>query len=197
MGTASTSGRRRRVRLAGFASLVALVIGAALAACGGGTSSPAAASAAPASVAPVSAAPASAANGGAGGTCPWLTPADFTAAGIPGAGAPSDNPDGAGSHYCVYAGKSGATGGIELDVFTHGTAEDAKTTYDTAVSEVAYGSPVSGGAFDASSWADDGKVASLVVRKGTTVVVLAVPSKDGVQAALVGLATLALGRAGS
>ena len=55
--------------------------------------------------------------------CALLSPADFQAAGVPGARAPSKNPDQQGA-YCVYAGKSSATGGIEFDVFvTEGSAE--------------------------------------------------------------------------
>src|SRR5262249_60174538 len=47
-----------------------------------------------------------------------LTPADFQSVGITTASKPTANvQDGGGSVYCVYAGKSSATGGIELDVF--------------------------------------------------------------------------------
>ena len=47
-----------------------------------------------------------------------LTAADFRASGIAVNAKPSINlDDGGKSAYCVYRGKSGATGGVELDVF--------------------------------------------------------------------------------
>src|SRR5215813_14095300 len=67
-----------------------------------------------------------------------LTPADFQAAGVSGASKPTANvEDGGASAYCVYAGKSSATGGIELDVFHPAGADgrEAKATFDTAVGE--------------------------------------------------------------
>lgn len=47
-----------------------------------------------------------------------LTPADFRTLGIAVDARPSiDVDNGGASAYCVYRGKSGATGGVELDVF--------------------------------------------------------------------------------
>ena len=51
--------------------------------------------------------------------CYLLTPADFTAAGVPNVGQLSTN-EYDNNFYCVYAGKSAATGGIELDAFIIG-----------------------------------------------------------------------------
>ena len=65
-----------------------------------------------------------------------LTPADFQAAGVAGAGKPTANVQDAGAGaYCVYAGKSSATGGIELDVFypAGANAGEVKATYVTAM----------------------------------------------------------------
>lgn len=57
-----------------------------------------------------------------------LGPDDFAAVGIDGAGAPTFDPNGEpGNVYAVYAGLSGAAGGIEVDVFASGTSEDAAT----------------------------------------------------------------------
>src|SRR5688572_18270537 len=66
--------------------------------------------------------------------CSLLSPADFTTAGIAGAAEPTDNADETG-HYCVYAGTSGATGGIEFDVFPHDDVASAADTYQTATGE--------------------------------------------------------------
>src|SRR5215813_12264039 len=65
-----------------------------------------------------------------------LAPADFQAAGVSGAEKPKANVSDAGaSAYCSYAGKSVATGGIELDVFY--PADDG--TFQTAVDESSAG----------------------------------------------------------
>jgi hypothetical protein len=67
-----------------------------------------------------------------------LSPNDFTTAGVANAAKPTANvQDGGASAYCVYAGKSGATGGIELDVFAPAgpTPADVKETFKTATGE--------------------------------------------------------------
>src|SRR5438477_815910 len=64
-----------------------------------------------------------------GATMCALAPADFQAAGVANADKPKANiNDGGASVYCTYAGKSAATGGIELDVFypAGGNANEAK-----------------------------------------------------------------------
>jgi hypothetical protein len=63
--------------------------------------------------------------------CQLLTPADWTAAGLSGATAPSVDSDEPGSAYCTYGSASGATGGLELDVFVGPTIDDASLTYAT------------------------------------------------------------------
>jgi hypothetical protein len=65
--------------------------------------------------------------------CQLLTPADWTAAGLSGARAPTidDDGPGTGSAYCTYGTNSGATGGLELDVFVGATVDDASYTYAT------------------------------------------------------------------
>ena len=64
--------------------------------------------------------------------CELLRPEDFATAGVDGAGEPEATTDGTGSSYCVYAGESGATGGIELDVFPSADEASAKETFATA-----------------------------------------------------------------
>ena len=57
-----------------------------------------------------------------------LTAADFKDAGVANADKPKANvQDGGASAYCVYGGKSGATGGIELDVFYPAEPDTFKT----------------------------------------------------------------------
>lgn len=46
-----------------------------------------------------------------------LTQADFARAGLHVNAKPSVNLDGTANAYCTYSGRSGATGGLELDVF--------------------------------------------------------------------------------
>ena len=125
----------------------------ALAACSGGgsatggTAAPAATAGSVASAeAPASPeAPASAGGGsGGGGTgggaiggavtdaghlADLLGPGDFAAAGVSGAGTPTVNAPEPGSVYVVYAGKSGATGGIEFDAYAGDTAAGAADVF--------------------------------------------------------------------
>ncbi len=127
--------------------------------------------------------------------CSLLTPADFAAAGIDGAGNPTDNADETG-HYCLYAGTSGATGGIEFDIFPHDDAATATETFDVATAEGPQGAPPAGATFDQSAFAVDGEVAYLTVRQGTLVFALSVPDGANREAGLVGLANLVVQRAG-
>ena len=129
--------------------------------------------------------------------CELLRPEDFAGAGIDGAGEPEATTDGTGSSYCVYAGESGATGGIELDVFPSADEASAKETFATATGEGPAGTPLSGGAFDESSFAIDGEVAYLTVRQGLLVLSLAAPNDVNTETGLVMLAQLAVERAGS
>ena len=129
--------------------------------------------------------------------CELLRPEDFATAGVDGAGEPEATTDGTGSSYCVYAGESGATGGIELDVFPNADEASAKETFATATSEGPAGRPASTGSFSESSFAIDGEVASLTVRQGLLVLSLAAPNDMNTETGLVMLAQLAIDRAGS
>jgi hypothetical protein len=64
--------------------------------------------------------------------CSLLTPADFTAAGVSGAASPRTNSTTPNDAYCVYAGNSSATGGIEFDIFIEASATDAQGVYTNA-----------------------------------------------------------------
>ena len=97
--------------------------------------------------------------------------------------------------YCVYAGESGATGGIELDVFRHADHAAAHETYATVVAEAPAGEAPPGASFDEGSFAVAGDVLLLTGRLGTTVVTLAVPSDAATLESIVSLARLAADRA--
>ena len=135
--------------------------------------------------------------------CGALAPTDFKAAGVANADKPTANiSDGGASAYCVYAGKSAATGGIELDVFhpAGGNAKEAKATFDTAVGEGS--SPVKPfklAGVDEAQWNAEAvsggpKFATLAVRRGTLVFVLGIPAHKDSEAQLRKLALLVLAR---
>lgn len=69
--------------------------------------------------------------------CAGLAPDDFASVGVKGAAKPSANVSDPSGAYCVYAGKSSATGGIEFDVFypAGSTPADLKNTIDTMIGE--------------------------------------------------------------
>src|SRR6185503_8720137 len=129
--------------------------------------------------------------------CDLLGPGDFDAVGIPGAKAPTKNSDGPGSAYCVYSGTSGATGGIEFDVFVD---EDAEGTFDV-IEEEASGTltplPIPG--VDEAVGTDGtagqaGAYATVIVRKGNLVFTIAAPGGVGMTAKLTALVGVVLAR---
>lgn len=136
--------------------------------------------------------------------CGALTVADFQGVGLAQAGAPSVNLIDAGAGaYCVYAGKSAATGGIELDVFHPAGANpaEAKATEETAAGESAGSAlaPIPLAGADSARWSPKAvsggpPFATLVVRRGTLVFVLGIPTGPNAQAQLLKLAALALKR---
>jgi hypothetical protein len=127
-----------------------------------------------------------------------LTADDFKAAGVSGTGKPSANVSDAGaSAYCVYAGKSSATGGVELDVFF--PAEEG--TEDMAAGESGAGAlkPFDLKGADRARWTPSAMsggppFAELVVKRGKLVFVLGVPKHKDAQAQLTKLGALVLER---
>src|SRR5207248_5181754 len=102
--------------------------------------------------------------------------------------------------YCVYAGKSAATGGIELDIFVTKSDADAKDVYKTMRGEM---SPVSR-VENALPGADESELAkvakpsaftTITVRKGKLAFAIGVPATSGSQDSVVSLARLVLQRA--
>jgi hypothetical protein len=135
--------------------------------------------------------------------CGALTPADFQSAGIANAVKPSANVSDAGaSAYCVYAGKSAATGGIELDVFNPAgtTVADAKGTFKTAIDESSSAmKPIAIAGADEAQWSPAAKsggppFATITVRRGMLVFSLSVSASANAQSQLTKLAALALQR---
>lgn len=132
-----------------------------------------------------------------------LTPPDFQAAAVAGAAKPTANvQDGGASVYCVYAGKSAATGGIELDVFypAGATATDVKDTYETAIGE---GSstlkPLRLTGADEARWSPNAKsggpaFVTVAVRRSNLVFTLGIPASKDAEAQLTRLATEVLQR---
>src|SRR5262245_58595997 len=107
-----------------------------------------------------------------------LTPSDFQAAGVANAAKPTANVnEGGASAYCVYAGKSSATGGIELDVFypAGANATESKATYETAIGEGSSDlKPIKLAGADEARWSASAvsggpPFASIAVRKGNLV----------------------------
>lgn len=129
--------------------------------------------------------------------CDLLGAGDFDPAGITGAGAVSVNSDGPGSAYCVFAGTSAATGGIELDAFID---DDPASVYATIAAEGASdlspidieGADVAGGWDGTDGTADE--FGRIVVRAGKLVFTIGAPGGDGVAAQLASLADLVVQR---
>jgi hypothetical protein len=115
-----------------------------------------------------------------------LGAADFKTAGVAGAAAkPTANvQDGGASASCVYAGKSAATGGIELDVFYPAGAnrDEVMVTYVNALGEAgAAGKPIKLPGTDEARWAPDavsgGPAYALIgVRRGSLVFLVGIPA---------------------
>lgn len=132
-----------------------------------------------------------------------LTPGDFAAAGVLNAHNPSANvQDGGASVYCVYAGKSSATGGIELDVFypAGATPADARETFHTAIAESGSGmKPIGIAGADEAQWTDRAvsggpAFATITVRRAMLVFSLGIPAGANAQTQLTRLADLLLKR---
>ena len=134
-----------------------------------------------------------------------LTPADFAAAGVAGTSAPSVNvDDGGNSAYCVYRGKSGATGGVELDVFYPAgeAATDVEQTFKTVLGSdpgARYDpEPVPGSSESVYSLrvpqSGHPDFAANAVRRGDLVFSISLPSTANAEAQLLRLSRLVLER---
>ncbi len=182
---------------------IAIVL--AVTACGGGGG----ATAAPTAAQTSAPAPAGSAGGGAAGAtggpvaaggdvCALLGPGDFATVGLSGAGAPTRNPDTEGA-YCVYAGKSGGTGGLELDAFVTTDAADADGVWQNVRSflDTGNGKALLPGPDDVAidTAIDTPPYAAIAVRKGRLVFGISIPTGTRAADQLVALAKLVLDRA--
>jgi len=124
-----------------------------------------------------------------------LTPNDWTAAGLTGAGQPTVNSDGPGSAYCSYTASSGAEGGLELDAFVDANDSDAQATFDTAAGEAGATEEIALPGADQAFMDSQDSPGVLVVRKGNLTFVIGLPPSDNSQAQAATLAALVLSRA--
>jgi len=174
--------------------LSALVLPLVLAACGGGPS-------ASPSVAPT-------AGGGlfspgviptAEQLCQLLTPADWAAAGLSFARAPTidDDGPGTGSAYCTYGSASGATGGLELDVYVGATVDDAAYNYATINESIPTPSVPNLSGVDQAAMNTNMEpgFGIIVARAGKLVVTVSLPTSTSAANQLTSLTALVLSRA--
>jgi hypothetical protein len=131
--------------------------------------------------------------------CQLLTPADWTAAGLSGARAPSVDTDEPGSAYCTYGGASGGTGGLELDVFVGATVDDALLTYATINESIPSPAlPNLSGVDQAAMNANmEPGFGAIVARAGKLVLTVSLPTSDSAATQLTSLTALVLTRATS
>jgi hypothetical protein len=130
-----------------------------------------------------------------------LTVADFQGVGIGNASKPDANvDDGGASAYCVYAGKSGATGGIELDVFYPAGASEAdiKETYANASAASSLQTARIAGV-DEAQWSarevqGGPPFAMIAVRRSNLVFAISLPAGKNAEVQLVKLAEMVLQR---
>ena len=162
-----------RVIVIGFFVLVVAT------ACGGGTSP----SPVPTTAAASQAVTGTHAPGGlpaAEELCGLLSAEDWGQFGYVTAATPTINTDGPGTAYCVYAGTSGGTGGLEFDAFVDTSLEDAVATQETILGEGPDMEPIELAGADAAFISSDGDVAGIVVRIGRFTFTIALP--DGEEA---------------
>jgi hypothetical protein len=151
----------------------------------------------------------SGAAGGGGGTggsvaagddlCGLLGPADFAAVGISGTGTATENNQDNSNVYCVYAGKSAATGGVEFDAFLAASKSDSEATFNSIEAPMLDFEGVGKAAFPDADGAKlrtdipDG-YAGIAIWKGKLAFDIGVPTSDQAKDQLIALAKLVLQR---
>ena len=126
--------------------------------------------------------------------CGLLTADDWGEFGYVTAATPTVNSDGPGSAYCTYAGQSGATGGLELDAFVDGTAQDAQITFETMTGEGPPMTPVDLAGADAALISTGGDYATIAVRTGRFTFAISLPANDEAELQLKTLASTVISR---
>ena len=133
--------------------------------------------------------------------CQLLTQADWTAAGLTGAQAPfvDDDGVGTGSAYCTYSGDSGASGGLELDVFVGPTIDDANQTYATIAESIPTPTAPNLSGVDVAilNTNIEPGFGAILVRAGKLVVTISLPTSTNAANQMTSLTSLVLDRAKS
>jgi len=140
----------------------------------------------------------SAANTAAQQLCGLLTANDWATVNLSQAtNQPTINSDGPNDAYCVYNGKSGATGGLEFDAFVDQSASDATDTFTTMSGELPGAQSVDLPGVDAALINPDvdGTYGVIIVRDGRFSYSISLPTSSGAQTQLETLASLVLTRA--
>ncbi|MEP7360583.1 MAG: hypothetical protein ABI744_03295 [Chloroflexota bacterium] len=131
--------------------------------------------------------------------CQLLTVGDWTAVGLSGATAPhiDDDGPGTGSAYCTYGGLSGATGGLELDVFVDATIDGAGLTFATIAQSLPPSEPpnISGIDEGLMNTNIDPGFGAILVRAGKLVVTITLPTSAQAGDQLTSLTQTVLSRA--
>jgi len=131
--------------------------------------------------------------------CYLLTAADFTTAGVGGAGALSTNEYDL-DYFCVWAGKSVATGGIEMDAFIDDDPIDRDESFDSVstgdsaedvTAEVAGAQRANIG----TTSSDGPEFGEIAVQSGNFIFGIGIPSTGDWHTQLITLANLTLTRA--
>jgi len=122
---------------------------------------------------------------------------------VDGTSGPTENNLDDSDVYCVFAGTSAATGGVEFDAFLAQSPGDAQATYQTMIGELG-GDPEAGKAAGAAAFPDaDGATivadadggAVIAIWQGPLVFDIGIPQGDQATAKLTALAALVLERA--
>lgn len=135
-----------------------------------------------------------------GDLCGLLGPGDFAAVGVPGTGTAKENNPDANDAYCVYAGTSAGTGGVEFDAFLAGSSADSKASYDSASAPMLDFAGDGKAAFPDADGASiqkniPGGYDGIAIWKGKLVFDIGIPSTSGSKDQLIALAKLVLQRA--
>ena len=149
--------------------------------------------------------PAAGGGGATGGTvaagddlCKLLGPGDFAAVGVSGTGPASENNQDNSNVYCVYAGKSAGTGGVEFDAFLADTKANSRppsTPWPRRCSTSRAGQAAFPDADGAKLRTDipDG-YAGIAIWKGKLAFDIGIPTTDQAKDQLIALAKLVLQR---
>jgi hypothetical protein len=186
--------------------MVSFVVATACSGAGSGASSGATAAGATAtgSVAASGAAPSPVSGGGAvalgDDLCGLLGPGDFTAVGVAGTATAKENNTDANNVYCVYAGNSAGTGGVEFDAFLAGSTADSEASFTSASAPMLDFAGIAKAAFpdaDGAALRTDipGPYAGIALWKGKLVFDIGIPTSDGAKDQLIALAKIVLERA--